>query len=105
MDYQMECNSNVADEYLGDIKLEELFRLLTNYNRNFNSMPAILSQFKGVPCMVTAEFEHDLPASPVDALAAAMKHIDNPRSMPDNQHFLRLVIEPCIEEEVEKLFN
>ena len=105
MEDQMESNSNVADEYLGDIKLEELFRLLTNYNRNFNSMPAILSQFKGVSCMVTAEFEHDIPASPADALAAAMKHIANPRSMPDNKHFLRLVIEPCIEEEVEKLFS
>lgn len=102
---EAEARSNVADEYLGDIRLEQVFRLLTNFNPNINSMPAILSQFKGVSCMVTAEFEHDIPASPAEAIAAAMKHIANPRAMPDGKHFLRLVIEPCIEEEVEKVLS
>jgi hypothetical protein len=32
-------------EYLGDINILSLFRLVTNYNPNYNSMPDIVKQF------------------------------------------------------------
>jgi hypothetical protein len=88
--------SIITDEYLGDTELEDVFRCLTNYNPHFNSMPAILSQFKGLRCMVTAEFECDRNDGPPE-------HVTDHRKMPEHMHFLRLVIEPDFDETLDKL--
>src|ERR1035441_8518360 len=88
----------ITDEYLGDTKLEDAFRLLTNYNPHFNSMPAILAQFKGLRCIVTAEFEYE-PIAPGEAPT----HHSDFRKMPENMHFVRLVIEPDFDETLDKL--
>jgi hypothetical protein len=104
---QETTQSNIADEYLGDIKLEDVFRLLTNYNPHINSMPAILLQFRGLRCIVTAEFEHDR-ISPEEMLKKVNEGLREQgaaylKQMPESKHFLRLVIEPDFDEALDDL--
>ena len=86
-------DGDVFDEYFGDIKLERLLPLLENLNRDYNSTSLILDQFRGVPCLVTAEFSHTF----IPPEERSTDPIEWLKQIARNQTFKRLIIEPDIE--------
>jgi|HubBroStandDraft_1064217.scaffolds.fasta_scaffold470965_1 hypothetical protein len=87
-------DGQVFDEYLDDIKLERLLPLLENINRNCNSISLILDQFRGVPCLVTAEFSHTV----IPPEERSTDPIERLKQIARNQTFKRLIIEPDLQD-------
>ena len=87
-------DGEIFHEYLGDIKLERLLPLLENLNRDCNSISHILDEFRGVPCLVTAEFSHTV----IPPEERSTDPIERLKQIARIQTFKRLIIEPDVED-------
>jgi len=61
---------------------------------SYNHISLILDQFRGVPCLVTAEFSHTV----IPPEERSTDPIERLKQIARNQTFKRLIIEPDVED-------